>query len=81
MIPHHLPVHYLWCESDNASTKILTTSYVLTEGPASLDVVPYNVVTLAPVLTGTAVTSLEILAEVSVNGTNWNPLPSKAIAP
>lgn len=81
MIPHHLPVHYLWCESDNASTKLLTTSYVLTEGPARMSVAPFNVVTVTPVMTGTAVTSLELLAEISLDGTHWCPLPSVAVAP
>lgn len=81
MIQQHLPVQYLWCESDNASAKILTTAYVVTEGPARMSVAPFNVVTVTPVLSGTAVTSLELLAEISLDGTNWCPLPSVAVAP
>lgn len=81
MIQQHLPVQYLWCESDNSSAKILTTSYVATEGPARMSVVPYNVVTVSAVLAGTVVTSIELLAEISLDGTNWNPLPSQLVAP
>lgn len=78
-----LIVHLVWTESDGTSTKLLTTSYAVTEGAGAsggIGVDPFNCVTLYPLMSGTAVTSLELLCEISPNGTDWNPCPTQAVA-
>lgn len=80
MIPADISVIEIWRESTAGTAKALTTSYVATEGQASLHVAPWNVVCLFPVMSGTVVTSLELLVEGSADGTNWNPVPTKTIA-
>lgn len=76
----HLNVHEIWRESTAATAKLLTTSYVATEGVAAFSVDPFNVMQLSPVMSGTALTSLDLLIETSVDNTNWNPLPTQVVS-
>lgn len=70
----------LWCESDQSSYKLLTAAYVASEGQPSVDIQPYNTITLFPEFTGTAVTSLELLVEVSILDGDWKVLPTQTVA-
>jgi len=77
-----MPLQYAWDDDGAGNAKALTTSYAASTGLVSIDVTPFNTVTLAPVLSGTATTSVELQIYFSVdNGTNYAVLPSAAVAP
>lgn len=82
MVPISLSPIVFWGGSPYSApvAKALTAAYVASDVqyPTS-GIAPWNVVTLFPVLTGTVVTSIELLVELSIDGTNFNPIPNKAI--